>query len=158
MAGSAGVQHQRWPADRSTAWPGAGRAVGAAFLAAGVAGLLVAVPARVLMRLVALAAGHQGQFSWSASTGIAVVFIVVMLPGALLAAATSGRWRWVLLAAAALLLTVPATGIAVDEVGGTSTISGPARIGLLAAGAGVYLCLALLPALTLRLVDRWSRR
>jgi hypothetical protein len=131
------------------------RRVLATGLAAAVcAGLLTGVVARVLMRVVALAAGHAGEFTLSATLGILLVFIVAAMPGALLAAASTGRARWSLLAAGAVLLCVPATGIARDELGSTSGFSLTRWTAVIASTAGVYLCIAALPLLALRLVDR----
>ena len=126
------------------------RGVGAAVVAGVVTGLL----ARLLMRLVTVAADGTGAFSWGGTASIVVVFVVAALPGALLAAATGRRYRWVLLAAGAAFLLLPATGVAAEEVGGTHGFSAGQWAGVLAAGAGVYACIAALPLLVLRLLDR----
>lgn len=126
-------------------------------LAAGfVAGLVTAVPARMLMRLVALAAGHETHFSWVNSIGIAVVFGLAMIPGALLAAATRRHQRW-LLFAGALLLFVPATGVASEELSDTASFTLANWVGVVLAGAGVYGCIVAMPFFTALLVRRWSR-
>ena len=126
------------------------RGVGAALVAGVVTGLL----ARLLMRLVTVAADGLGTFSWAGTAGIVAVFVGAALPGALLAAATRRRYRWVLLAAGAAFLLLPATGVAAEEVGGTQGFSTGQWAGVLAAGAGVYACIAALPLLVLRLLDR----
>jgi len=131
------------------------RAAGAGLAAAVVSGVLVAVPARLLMRLVALAAGEQTQFSWGGSVGIAAVFVLAMLPGAALAGVTQRYGRWLLVGGAVFLL-VPATGVASTELGNSDGFSASTWAQVVPAGAGVYGCLALLPFICLALVGRWS--
>jgi uncharacterized protein (AIM24 family) len=118
------------------------------------AGLLAGALSRLLMRLVALAAGDPGEFSWAGTAGILAVFVVAVLPGALLAAATTRRGRWVLLAAGAVLLCVPAVGVASEEVGDLTGFTAAQWTGLVLSGTGVFATIAALPFLTLRLVDR----
>jgi hypothetical protein len=86
--------------------------------------------------------------------GILLVYAVAMLPGALLAAMWSHRRRWLLLAAGAVFLCVPAVGIASDELGDTSAFSTAQWTGVIAASVGVFLTIAVAPVVTLRLVDR----
>jgi hypothetical protein len=131
------------------------RAVLGALAAAACGAVSTAVPARLLMRLVAVAAGHAGSFSLVASAGIVVVFAMFATPGALLAALTAGRFRWALLAAGTLVLFVPATGIASDELGATHGFSIWRWVAVAASGGAVYLCIVALPIVVLRLVDRW---
>lgn len=74
-----------------------GRLVLAAGLAAIVAGLAMGLATRVLMRLVGLAIGHEGEFTWPGTVAIAVLFMVLAVPAAATAAAprairTAGRW------------------------------------------------------------------
>ena len=61
------------------------------------------------MSVVALAARGTSQFTWTGTVGIFVIFAGAMLPGAMFAA-LAGRRRWLLLAAGAVFLLVPATG------------------------------------------------
>ena len=133
----------------------AGRAVGAGVVVAILVGALAGAVARVLMRLVAVAAGHTSDFTWSGTSAIVVAFIVVALPGAIVAAAVRGRSRWAVPVVGALSLCVPATGIAFEEVGDTALLSTSQVVGVVACSVGVYACIAAMPVLTVRLVDRW---
>jgi hypothetical protein len=135
-----------------------GRTLVVAASASLIAGVAVGAVARFLMRLVAVATGNGSSFSWSGTAFIIGLFVVVMFPGALLAAASSRRSRWVLLAAGAAFLFVPATGIAMEEVGSTAGFSAARWAAVLAASAGVYAAIALLPLVTLRLIDTFLPR
>jgi hypothetical protein len=128
------------------------RKVGAGLAAALVAGLLLGALARVMMRLVNLAAGRPGEFSWLGTAGILLVFVVVTVPGALLAAFLQRRGRSALLVLGALLLGVSATGVAVADLGDVGPLSVRQMAGVGAAGLGVYVAILLLPVLTLRLL------
>jgi hypothetical protein len=130
-----------------------GRTLVVAASASLIAGVAVGAVARFLMRLVAVATGNGSSFSWSATAFIIGAFVLAMFPGALLATASSRRSRWVLLAASTALLLVPATGIALDEVGSTGGYSAARWVAVLAASAGVYAAITLLPLVTLRLID-----
>jgi hypothetical protein len=125
-----------------------------AVLAAVVAGVVIGAVARVLMRMVILAAGAEAGFSWGGSLGICLTFAAAMMPGALVASLVSGRARWVLPVAGALFLCVPAVGIAAEEVGNTAGFSTASWLGVGAAGLGVFATIAMLPIVTVRLVDR----
>lgn len=133
------------------------REITAGFGAALAAGIVVGAASRVLMRLVALAGEGPVEFSWAGTLGICMVFAAAMLPGAVLAAMSRRRFRWLVLAAAAALLFVPATGIASAEVDNTAAFGIGQWAGVLSAGAGVFVLIAALPVVTLRLVDRLSR-
>jgi hypothetical protein len=117
-----------------------------------VAGLLVGIASRLLMRLTTLAAGGSAGFSWSGSIGIVVVYVGAMIPGALLVAATGRRGSWWLLAAGAAFLCPPAIGVASEEVGYLDDLSAMRLLGVGVSGAAVFATLAFLPVLTLRLV------
>lgn len=130
-----------------------GRVAATGLLAAAAGGVLASIPARLLMRLVAIGAGEPPHFSWAGSIGIAVIFAAAALPGALVAAATTRRGRWLPLAVGAALLCVPATGVAAGEVGSTGGYSLLRWLEVAGAGAGVYACIGSLPFVTLRLVD-----
>ena len=75
-----------------------GRSILAILGAALAAGLVVGLGARMLMRAIALALGHDGGFSLVGTSGIVMVFIAFAVPAAATAAATStvirtgGRW------------------------------------------------------------------
>jgi hypothetical protein len=127
-------------------------------LAAVVAGVAVAAVARMLMALVSLSSAGSTSFSWSGTSFILLIYVLVMLPGAAVAGLTTRRLRWVLPVAGALFLCVPAFGVARAEVGGTADFSALQWIGVGAAGAGVFLTIGVLPLLTVRLVDRWLGR
>jgi len=116
------------------------------------AGVLAGVPARVLMRLVALASGEPAHFSWAGSALIVASFALVVLPGAVLAAAWTGRLRWFGPALGAALLAVPATGIAGTDLGATRGFSVGTWFEVGAAGLGIYACIGALPVLALRFV------
>jgi uncharacterized membrane protein len=133
---------------------GAGHAVAVGVVVALAVGSVVGLVARLLMRVVALATGEPS-FTWGGTLLVALVFVLAVLPGAVAAAVLRGRRRWAVPVLAALLMCVPATGIASDEVGSTADLSSVQWAGLLTAGLGVYLCIAALPVLTVRLVDRW---
>ena len=70
-----------------------------------------------MMRLVVLATGREREFSWGGTVGILLAFVVLMIPGALLASLYRGRGRSLLLVAATLFLLAVATGVAVEDVG-----------------------------------------
>jgi hypothetical protein len=120
------------------------------------AGVLVGGLARLMMLFVALGGGDSSHFTWSGTAGIMLGYAVFMLPGALLASFVRRRGRWALLAAGAVALLLPAAGVASDEVGFTGhfTLLNWVLVGL--SGLGVFATIAVLPVVTLRLVDRWS--
>jgi hypothetical protein len=130
--------------------------VSSAVLACLVAGLLVGGAARVLMRLVSLAAGDDGGFSLGGTVAIMLAYATFMLPGAL----APGRARTVLLVLGALVLCVPAASIAGQEVDGTAGLSGPQWAGVLAAGEAIFATIGVLPVVTKRVADglrsRWA--
>lgn len=129
-----------------------GRIAATGVLAAIGAGLLTGLPARVMMRLVALSAGLTPQFSWVGTLGVAIIFSGAALPGAVVAAAWTGRGRWLVSAAGAAFLCIPATGIAAGELGSTDGYSAVRWMEVGAAVLGVYACIAALPLVTARLV------
>ena len=133
------------------------RRLAAGVLAAAAAGLVLGVLSRLLMRVVTLAAGAPGDFSWAGSAGICVIYAAAMLPGALLAAFTGRRLRWALPVAGALFLCVPAVGVASEEVGHTAGWTIAQWAAVVAGGAAVFATIAVLPLVTVRLVDRLLR-
>ena len=132
------------------------RRVGAALVAAVGAGVVLGLVGRLLMRLVTLAAGQTGEFSWLGTAGIVLIYVLAMVPGALLAAFWRARWRWLLLAAGAVLLSGPAASIASEEVGGVDGLGAGRLVLVLLSGVAVFATIAALPVVTLRVVDRLS--
>lgn len=124
--------------------------VGAALLA----GVLMGSVARVMMRLVAVATGHNAEFSASGTVSILLAFVVLMVPGALLASLWRGRGRSLLLVAGTVFLLVVATGIAVSDIGDVSGLSVVRWMALAAASLGVYAAILGLPFLTFRILTR----
>lgn len=129
-----------------------------AIVACLVAGVVVGGASRLLMRAINLAAGAESGFSWSGTIAIVVAFAVFMLPGAVVAAATSRRGRTALLVLGALALCVPAVSIASEELGSTDGFTAVRWAAVLAAGAGVFATIAAMPVVTLRVVDRLRPR
>lgn len=130
------------------------RKIAAGLAAAVVAGVVVGALSRALMALVAFAAEGASQFSWAGSAGILAIYTAVMVPGALLAAFTR-RWaRNLLLAAGSVFLSVPAVGVASEEVGGTAHFTAVQWALVGTTGIGVMATVVLLPFVTVRVVDR----
>jgi hypothetical protein len=127
-------------------------------LAALVAGTAVGAVARGLMTLVALAAGDVASFSWSGTSFILLLFVLVMVPGAVVAAFSTHRARWLLPAAGAVFLCVPAVGVAGAEIGGTAGFGAVQWLGVGAGTVALFGTIALLPLVTVRLTDRWLGR
>lgn len=126
-------------------------------------GVALGAVARLMMRLVAVAAGHHGEFSIGGTVGIMVAFVVVMVPGSLLAALWWGRGWWTLLAAGTGLLLVVATGVAISDVGDVSGLPPVRWAFLLLAAGGVYASILAMPIVISRVVrsrgaQRWRRR
>jgi hypothetical protein len=123
-----------------------------ALAAAVIAGVAMGAAARLLMRFVSLAAGHSSEFSLAGTVGIIVAFVVVTVPGTLLAALWGGRGRSALLVVGSLFLSVVATGIAMEDLQDLGSLS-PARwAGLVVSSAGIYATVLALPVLALRLL------
>ena len=129
------------------------RRICAALTGALLAGVLMGAAARLFMMLVALAAGDSSEFHWSATAGILLGFAAFMLPGALVAAFVRRRGRWLLLAAGAVVLLFPAVGVASDEIGQTIGFSTLNWVAVGLTGSAVFVTIAMLPWVTLRLVD-----
>lgn len=132
------------------------RRVGIGLSAAVVAGVAAGLVARLMMRLAALAVGEVGHFSLAGTAGILVAFVVVTVPGAVLASLVRRRGRSALLVVGALFLCVPATGVAGEDLGGLVGLSGVQWVGVGLATVGVYAAILLQPVLALRLIARWS--
>jgi hypothetical protein len=123
-----------------------------ALVAAVVAGAVLGSVARLMMRFTALAAGEPGEFSVVGTAAILLVFAVFTLPGALLASLTARRGRSALLVLGALVLCVPATGVARADLGRLDLLSVAERTGVAGATIGVYAAILAIPPLTLRLI------
>jgi hypothetical protein len=129
------------------------RKTGLAVAAALVAGVVLGLAARVMMRLVTVAAGHEGApFTLGGTLGIVAMFVVVTVPGAVVASFVSRRGRSLPLVLGAVLLCVPATGVAGEDLGVIGSLSAFQWVGVAATTAGVYATILALPVLTLRLL------
>ena len=135
-----------------------GRKLAAGVLAALVAGVCLGSLARGLMALLALVAEGSSTFSWSGSSFILIVFVLVMLPGGVVAGLTARRWRWLLPVAGAAFLCVPAVGVAQTDIGATTDLGPGQWLGVAAGAVGIFGAIGLLPLLTVRLADRWLGR
>lgn len=129
------------------------RRIGAALAGAVVAGVVVGAVARLMMMLVAFAAGGSSTFTWRGTAGILLAYALFMLPGALLAALLRRRGRWLLLAVGAGVLLLPAVGVASDEIGATDHLSALNWALVALTGLGVFATIGVLPVVTLRVVD-----
>lgn len=129
------------------------RKIGVGIAAAIVTGAVLGLCARVMMRLAAVAAGHEGApFTLGGTFGIVMIFVVAALPGAVLAALVDRRGRSVLLVVCAVLLCVPATAVAGTDLAGVGPLSATQWVGVGAATAGIYVAILAIPLLTLRLL------
>jgi hypothetical protein len=131
------------------------RKIVAAVAGALFAGIVVGAVSRMLMMLVALAAGHATEFAWSGSASILFGYAMFMLPGALLAALSRRRGRWLLLAVGAAVLLVPAIGVASEEIGSDRHFTARNWVLVSLSSLGVFATIGALPLVTLRAVD-WS--
>ena len=127
---------------------------GVALAAAACAGLVVGALGRLLMRLATLASGHDGEFSWSGSLFIILLYAVTTLPAALAAAVTIRRWRWLAGAAAALALCLPAGSVAAVELGYSDGWTTAQWVGVAASTVAVFATIFAAPVVATRLVDR----
>jgi hypothetical protein len=124
--------------------------LGAALLA----GLLLGAVARLMMRLVVLASGRPAEFSLGGTVGILLAFVVLMVPGAVVASLWHGRGRSLLLVVGTGFLLVVGTGIAVEDLRNVGDLSAVRWLGVGAAGLGVYAAILALPVLTFRILSR----
>ena len=124
--------------------------------AAVVAGVAMGIVARVMMRLAALAAGEPGGFSLAGTVGILLAFVIVTVPGAVLASLLRRRGRSALLVLGALLLCANATAVAAVDLGAVGELSGSQWAGVVPATAGIFAAIVALPFMTLRLIRRWA--
>jgi hypothetical protein len=133
------------------------RTLGIGVAVALVAGLVTGLVARLAMRVAAVATGGPTAFSLGATAGIVLFFCVAALPGALVAAGTPHRARWLAAVALPALLTVPAIGIATEDIPYLELLIPMRATVVIAAAAVVFLAIALLPVLVVRLAERWRR-
>lgn len=117
-------------------------------------GLLHGLVARSLMRVVALASVTPTGFSLAGTFGICLAFGLAVLPGAAVAACTRSWSRWVLPVLGALLLAVSAVGEVTADLSGLSLFTTARQVIAVAATGGIFAAIALLPPVTVRLVDR----
>ncbi|MGY1735986.1 hypothetical protein [Geodermatophilus sp. SYSU D00684] len=135
-----------------------GLRIGTGVLAALVAGAALGAVSRALMSLVSLAATGSSTFSWSGTSFVLLLYVLVALPGGAVAGLTVHRLRWLLPVAGALFLCLPAVGVAAAEVGATAGFGALQWLGVVGSGAAVFATIGLLPVLTVRLTDRWLGR
>lgn len=126
--------------------------------AAVVAGVVVGAIARVLMRLLSMAAGHNGTATLTGSVFIVAIYVVAMLPGAIVTAYTTSRWRWLVLAAGSVFLVFPAIGVASEEVGSLDSLSALRKAVVVFISVLVFATIAVVPVVTVLLADQWSDR
>jgi hypothetical protein len=86
-----------------------------------------------------------------------VFYAVAMVPGSIVASLTARRGSTLPLIAGALVLCVPALGVASEEVGHLGDLGAARLAGVALCGAAVFGTLVALPVVTLRLVRRWVR-
>jgi hypothetical protein len=89
-------------------------------MAALVAGAVVGIVARILMRAVTVAADHDGDFTLAGSFFIVLIYAVAMIPAGVVAALTTRWWRWLVAAGGSIFLLFPAVGVASEEIGSTA--------------------------------------
>lgn len=83
--------------------------------AAAVTGLVSAIITRILMRVIALMVNTDSHFSLEGSSGIALIYIALLLPGCLALAYTRTRWPWILFGAGVAVLMFEAVAIGLQE-------------------------------------------
>lgn len=132
--------------------------IGAGLVAGLAVGLVLGLVARICMRVVALASATPTGLSVAGTLGICVIFVLAALPGALVAACTRRRVRWVLPVLGALLLGVAAVQEVAADLSGLSLFTTTRQVITAAAATGIFAAIAVLPSATVRLVDRLLRR
>lgn len=131
--------------------------LGAGLASAVVVGVVAGVLARVLMRLATVAVGVPGDFSWAGSLGIVLVFVVIMIPGAVFAAFTRRRRGLIPLMLCSGLLCVLGAVIAVQDLSAVGDKAIPSTFEWTLAGAatvGILAVVLAMPALIARLLRR----
>ena len=132
--------------------------VGVGVVGALVGGVAVGVIARILMRVVTVSADHAGEFTLSGSIFIPLIYAVVMIPGAIVAAFTTRWWRLLVVGAGSAFLCLPAVGVAREEIGNTDGLSALRWMFLVSTSILVFATIALVAVVTVRTVDRLSDR
>jgi hypothetical protein len=130
------------------------RAGGVGVTAALAGGLVVGIVARILMRAVAVSAGHDGDFTLAGSFFIVFIYAVAMIPGGVVAAFTRRWWRWLVAAAGSIFLLFPAVGVASEEIGSTDGLSLLRWVLLVITSLAVFATIAIAPIVTVAFVDR----
>lgn len=119
-----------------------GRAVLGGFAAAAVWGVASAAVTRVLMRGITLTVGGTPGFSWVGTLGIAFVYVLALLPGAVALACSSRRWPVLLLGAGAAFLLFQAVAIGTQETVAAADLTTAEWAGLAALLAAMALTYA----------------
>ena len=83
--------------------------------AAVVPGLVSAIITRLLMRVVTLLVNGVPDFTLAGSAGIALIYVLFLLPGCLALAFTRARWPWILFGGGACVLVFEALVIGLQE-------------------------------------------
>jgi hypothetical protein len=83
--------------------------------AAAVPGLVSAIITRLLMRAVTLIVNGVPDFTLTGSAGIAIIYMLFLLPGCLALALSRARWPWILFGAGAGVLLFEAIAIGRQE-------------------------------------------
>lgn len=122
--------------------------------AAVVPGLVSAIITRLLMRFVALTVNAVPHFSLAGSAGIAIVYVVLLLPGCLALAYSRARWPWILFAAGAAVLMFEAVAIGLQETAATNNMTAGRWIGLLI----LLILMAAVYSAQIVVAARWARR
>ena len=130
------------------------RTVASGVAAAAVAAVVCAVAARLFMRLVAIAAGLDQEFTLGGSLFIVVFFTIFMLPVAVVAAFTTRRWRLLLAATIGAFVLVNGIRMGLAELDKSDDVGVAAVLASLGAVASVVA----LPVLAVRLADRFMGR
>ena len=99
--------------------------------AATVPGFISAIITRSLMRAVSIAVGTEHHFTLVGSIGIAVIYVVFLLPGCIALAWSRSWWPWLLFAAGAGGLLFEALAIGLDETSAAGEMTA-VRWGMLA--------------------------
>jgi hypothetical protein len=134
------------------------RMVGVGVVGAIVGGVAVGMVARILMRAVTVSADHAGEFTLSGTIFIPLIYVVAMIPGAIVAAFTTRWWRWLVVGAGSACLGLPAVGVASEEIGNTDGLSAGRWVLLVVTSTLVFGTIALVAVVTVRTVDRLCDR
>ena len=122
--------------------------------AAVVPGLVSAIITRLLMRVVTLLVNGVPDFTLAGSAGIAIIYVLFLLPGCLALAFTRARWPWVLFGGGACVLVFEAIVIGLQETADAHDLTAArwfALVTVLILMAAVYCAQFVVAA-------RWARR